>query len=71
MDSDIEASLSMAVPPLQSLVPYMSKRRFADIVGIEISVVDGWVEKGHLPSVLIGKYRLINVAKLWQQALEQ
>jgi hypothetical protein len=60
-----------ALPPLQSLVPYMSKKRFAEIVGVELGVVDGWVDKGYIPSTKIGKHQLVNVARLWQKAMAE
>lgn len=65
-----ETQPDLQVPPLQALVPYMSKQRFADLVGVEFGVVDAWVDRGYLPSRVIGKHRLINVAVLWKQAFD-
>lgn len=59
------------LPPLQVLVPYMSKARFAECVGVDIGVVDAWVDRRYIPSRVVGKHRLINVAQMWKQAFEE
>ena len=56
---------SVLVPP----VPVMEICRFAELVGVSADVVRGWIEKGHIPTTKIGRYRLINVAVLTREAL--
>jgi hypothetical protein len=51
--------------------PLMAWREFADWIRIDQGIVGGWIESGYIPSVRIGKHRLINVAKLSQSLLEE
>lgn len=51
-------------------VPLMHKERFAELVGVSYGVVDGWVERGYVPSVVIGKHKLVNLVLLTQECLE-
>ncbi len=64
MDTQIEAS---QLPNL----PVISRKKFAELVGVSESVVTNWICRGYLPVVEIGKYRLINLALLTKHALEQ
>lgn len=43
-------------------VPVMTQKKFSELSGVELGVLRGWVDKAYIPSVLIGKHRLINVA---------
>ena len=56
---------SVLVPP----VPVMEVCRFSELVGVSADVVRGWIDKGHIPTIKIGRYRLINVAVLTREAL--
>ena len=64
-------------PPLALLsafpvmTPVMTKERFAALVGVEVGVVRGMLDRGHLPSIKIGRHRLINVAALQVVCLEE
>lgn len=51
-------------------VPVMSRSKFADLVGVSINTVTGWINRGYLPVVRIGKYRLVNLALLHKLAYE-
>ena len=51
--------------------PVISRKKFADLVGVSEDVVTGWISRGYLPVVEIGKYRLVNLALLTKHALEQ
>lgn len=51
-------------------VPLMHKERFAELVGVSYGVVEGWVDRGYLPSVVVGKHKLVNLALLTQECLE-
>lgn len=57
---------SMVVPP----VPVMAADRFAELVGVSSEVVRGWIDKGYLPTMKIGRYRLVNLAALQREALQ-
>ncbi|MPS47812.1 hypothetical protein [Methylobacillus sp.] len=52
-------------------VPVMSRRKFAELVGVTEDTVTGWINRGYLPVIEIGKYRLVNLALLNKHALEQ
>jgi hypothetical protein len=52
-------------------IPIMTQERFAQGVGLSPGVIRGWIEKQHLPTILIGKYRLVNVAKVSFDALSK
>lgn len=54
------------VPPS---VPVMDRERFAVLVGIDLGVVNGWIDRGYVPTVKIGRHRLINLAVLTVEAL--
>lgn len=55
---------------LLSAVPVMTKERFAELVGVEVGVVRGMLDRGYLPAVKLGRHRLVNVALLQKQCLE-
>ena len=66
MDSQQLLASSSAVPS----VPLMAVERFAELVGVTPDVVRGWVDRGYLPTQKIGRYRLINIAVLTREALQ-
>lgn len=49
--------------------PVMTQERFAQLSGLTEGQVRGQIEKGHLPSLKLGRVRLVNVAALSQDAL--
>lgn len=61
-------------PPLTlsqlPLVPVMHRDAFAQQVGVSADVVTGWINRGYIPTMDVGKYRLVNLALLTQLALE-
>lgn len=52
-------------------VPVMTRERFADLSGIEVGVLNGWINKGYMPVMEFGKYRLVNLALLTKMALDK
>lgn len=56
---------------VQPSVPLVSKHLFADLVGVTARTVDGWIEKGHIPTVKVGRHPLVNLALMYQQCLIQ
>jgi len=52
-------------------VPVISRSRFAEMIGIEEGVVQGWIGRGYIPTYSIGKYTLINLALLNRMALDK
>ena len=53
-----------AVPCLPVFSPVVTKEKFARLSGLAEGVIQGMIEKGHLPSIKIGRYRLVNLARL-------
>ena len=49
------------------LVGLMTLEKFADSVGLPHGVVLGFLNKGYLPTVTLGRRRLINVAALQRE----
>lgn len=52
-------------------LPVISRSRFAEMIGIEEGVVQGWISKGYIPTYSVGKYTLINLALLNRMALDK
>lgn len=52
-------------------VPLMSRTKFAEHVGVTEDTVTGWINRGYLPVVEVGKYRLVNLALLNKMALSK
>lgn len=51
--------------------PVMPWREFADWVRMDAEIVENWVKRGYLPTVKIGRYRMVNVAQLVQTLLNE
>lgn len=67
-DVDFNPPLSVAQLPS---VPVMHREMFAQQVGVSLDVVTGWINKGYIPVLEVGKYRLVNLALLNKIALEK
>jgi len=52
-------------------VPFMSQLRFSQLTGYPVGVVEGWVNRGYVPTILVGKHRAINLVALTQECLDQ
>lgn len=48
-------------------IPFMTRERFAALSGLEEGVLRGLIEKGHIPSVKLGRYRFVNLVALNRQ----
>ena len=49
---------------IESSVPLMHPDKFAKKIGLSEGVVGGWIDNAYLPTVKVGKYRMINLVKL-------
>jgi len=49
---------------LENPAMLMHPNQFATFVGVSLGVVGSWIDYGYLPTVKIGKHRLINLLKL-------
>lgn len=65
MELELELKTLLVAPPV------MPWREFADWVRMDAEVVDNWVKRGYLPTVKIGRYRMVNVAQLVQSLLNE
>ena len=54
-----------------SATPIVTKARFSEMSGLTEETLRGMIERGHLPTMKIGKHRMINVALLTKECLEQ
>lgn len=57
--------------PVYPLVPVMTRQRFCELSGVSEEVARGWMQKGSVPTVKVGKRRLVNVAALTRVCLEE
>ena len=51
--------------------PIVTKARFSEMSGLTEETLRGMIERGHLPTLKVGKHRMINVALLTKECLEQ
>jgi hypothetical protein len=59
------------IPNLLNFVPpVMHKERFAEWVGVSVGVVEGWSDRGYIPTVKIGKHVMVNLVLLTQDCLK-
>ncbi|MBU9628776.1 hypothetical protein KTE60_05695 [Burkholderia multivorans] len=49
------------------MAPFVSRERFAQLVGLPVGVIVGMINKGHLPTVDVGRYSCVNVALLMRR----
>jgi len=61
--------LKTSIPSLP--VPIMTRERFSLLSGLGDEVVRGMLERGQLPSVKVGRHRLVNVARLMVESLSE
>lgn len=64
MESDQKMTIPMSVP-------VVTKARFSEMSGLTEETLRGMIERGHLPTLKVGKHRMINVALLTKECLEQ
>lgn len=58
-------------PAIQATTPIVTKARFSEMSGLTEETLRGMIERGHLPTLKVGKHRMINVALLTKECLEQ
>lgn len=64
----MEESKAPQVPPF---VPVMTIERFAQMSGLEEGVIQGHIRRGYLPTIKLGRYRVINLSLLQMKCLEE
>ena len=50
--------------------PLVTKKLFSQLSGLTEETIRGMIERGHLPTVKVGKHRMVNVALITKEALE-
>lgn len=67
MELELDHTNLLAAPPL------MPWRDFANWIRMTEGhdVVEGWIKRGYLPTVKIGRHRMVNVAQLTQSLLNE
>lgn len=50
--------------------PVVTKERFAELSGLEVGMVRGMMDRGYLPTVKIGRHRLVNLAELRDRCID-
>ncbi len=45
-------------------VPFMTQAKFAESIGLTKGVIGGWIDINSIPTVKIGKHRMINMVVL-------
>lgn len=70
-ESEMDKELLLGTPKrvVPMLLPCITKERFADLVGTSPSAVQGWINRGYVPTAKTGKYRLIDLTKLFSECL--
>ncbi len=63
--SEIHELIKQVLPILQTMqTPFMEQKKFAENIGLSVGVVGGWVDQGYIPTVKIGKYRMVNMVAI-------
>ena len=64
-----EPNINLDITKTPVFVPLMSPIQFSETTGVEIGVLTGWISRGYIQTVKIGKRRLINVAALTNELM--
>ncbi|MEY8197990.1 MAG: hypothetical protein RPS47_01985 [Colwellia sp.] len=51
--------------------PIITKERFSAVSGLRVDQVRGMMANGYLPTLKIGKHRMVNMALLTQECLQE
>lgn len=71
-DGGYEKNSLPVISTTANYVPVLvSRERFSEMVGLPVGVVIGFINRGYLPTMTIGKYSLVNLELLRKRALEK
>ncbi|WP_240202093.1 hypothetical protein [Burkholderia sp. LMG 13014] len=70
MDDFAEVERGALQPGALMVSPFVSRERFAQLVGLPVGVIVGMINKGYLPTVDVGRYSCVNVALLMRRCGE-
>jgi excisionase family DNA binding protein len=55
---------------IMPFVPIMKREKFAELSGLRPGTVQSMIENGQLPTVKVGRHRMVNVYLLFKLAAE-
>ena len=61
-DINIQSEISISIP-------IVTKRLFSKMSGLSEDSIRGMISRGYLPTIKVGRHRLINLAQLNKEAL--
>lgn len=47
------------------ILPFVGRNLFASQVGVSVDVVEGWIRRGYLKQVKIGRRSLVDLRPFW------
>ena len=68
---DAKETIASAVAAMPLSVPLVTQRRFAEMTGLTLGVVQSQCDRGYWPTVKVGRYSMINMASLQRACLER
>lgn len=68
--SDKPITTIPSLPTNVMFMPLLSRKKFSELLGLPESVVSGWIARGYIKTVSVGKYSLVSLSALHQKALE-
>lgn len=65
-----DPTTNLDISNLPVFVPVLTIEKFASSIGVSPHVVEGWIKRGYISTVKIGRRRLVNVIALIQRLVE-
>ena len=62
-----EPQLALDTIAIPVFVPTLTIEKYAHSIGVSPDVVDGWIKRGYIPTVKIGRRRLVNIAAMTRE----
>ena len=62
-----EPQLALDTIAVPVFVPTLTIEKYAHTIGVSPDVVDGWIKRGYIPTVKIGRRRLVNIAAMTRE----
>jgi excisionase family DNA binding protein len=62
-----EPQIALDTIAIPVFVPTLTIEKYAHSIGVSPDVVDGWIKRGYIPTVKIGRRRLVNIAALTRE----
>lgn len=50
--------------PMTVNLPYIHPDKFAELIGLSARVIEGWIARGYLPTVKVGRYAMVNLVQI-------